>query len=265
MCDHLHRSRNRRRALFLSLRAALLLIALSSSVTQGAGNWQYGEFRDDVTGETVETASVKSVNSVTFAFPYDGAQRAELTFYKRGNQLTSAVFAIAKGQFICRPGDCSVMVRYDEAEPRLVWATEPTDGSTNYLRLKLDADHLQAMRSAKAMRIFATFYQEGTHTFTFPVSGLEWLPPISRKVEETLIANGYISRIEPAGPHPRVFVRSVFHANGRDEQARLLHELWQEQNANGEPTRDFVLVDDQTGAVIGNYDAATRHLRYTRQ
>lgn len=136
--------------------------------------WNYQDYTDDLTGKPVKSAWIKSINEVNFSFPYQGAQRAQLTLRKHPKHGTDTILQIEKGQFVCGVSDCMVSVRFDDGPVQQFGVVEAADHSSNVLFFSNYSRFLQAVRKAKRVYIAAVVYQEGNPTFEFNVEGLEW-------------------------------------------------------------------------------------------
>jgi len=136
--------------------------------------WNYRDYTDELTGKKVQAALVKSVNEVNFEFPYQGAQRAQLTLRKHPKHGNDAILQIEKGQFVCGVGDCAVSVRFDDGPVQRFGVVESADHSSNVLFFSNYSRFVQRTLKAKRVYIAAIVYQEGNPTFEFNVEGLDW-------------------------------------------------------------------------------------------
>lgn len=136
--------------------------------------WNYEDSTDDLTGKKVRAAWVNSLNEVNFDFPYQGAQRAQLTLRKHPKYGNDAILQIEKGQFVCGVGDCMVSVRFDDGPVQQYGVVEAADHSSNVLFFSNYSRFVQRAVKAKRLYIAAVVYQEGSPTFEFNVEGLDW-------------------------------------------------------------------------------------------
>ena len=147
-------------------------------VTEDENNtgWTYSETVDEMTDKTCYMASVVSENSAEFGFPYDGG--SFLTFVIRDSpQYGKDMFiAISKGQFNCSFNGEDIKIRFDSNEAFTVHCNGPSDMSQDYIFLnQRDFNKiLKLLKESKTMKINVEFFNEGAHTFTFNVEGLEW-------------------------------------------------------------------------------------------
>ena len=136
--------------------------------------WNYQDYNDELTGKRVQTAFLKSVNQVTFDFPYQGAQRGTLALRKHPKHGNDAYLQIEKGQFVCGIEDCMVSVRFDDGPVQQFGVVGPADQSTEILFFSNYSRFVQRLQKAKRVYISAVVYQEGSPTFEFNVEGLDW-------------------------------------------------------------------------------------------
>jgi hypothetical protein len=136
-----------------------------------ARKWTYGSYTDEMTGRPRKYATLASENTVEFAFPYGGKQRATLTVRTRPQGGGSVFMRLERGQIICHAYDCRVRVRFDEGAPIPWSANPPSDHSSEGVFLGSYTDFLGRMRRAKTVRIEVRVYQEGTRVFEFSVEG----------------------------------------------------------------------------------------------
>jgi len=136
--------------------------------------WNYRNYTDDLTGKQVTAAWLNSVNEVNFDFPYQGAQRAQLTLRKHPKYGNDVILQIEKGQFVCGISDCTVSVRFDNGPVQQFGVVEPEDHSSEVLFFSNYSRMVQQLLKAKRLYVAAVVYQEGSPTFEFNVEGLEW-------------------------------------------------------------------------------------------
>lgn len=136
--------------------------------------WNYQDYQDELTGKKILTAWVKSENTVTFGFPYQGEQRGRLEFRKHPKYGKDVLLQIERGQFVCGIDQCTVAVRFDDGAVQQFSAGTPDDNSTETLFIRNYSRFVSQAAKAKRVVISATVYQEGDRAFTFNVSGLDW-------------------------------------------------------------------------------------------
>lgn len=136
--------------------------------------WKYHNKKDEMTGVTTRYATLKSTQSLNFAFPYGGTNHPEITLRTTASGGYEVLLEVAKGQFICHYKDCTVMVRFDDGKQVSFSAEQPSDHSSTALFLNPASKFIKGIRAAKITKIEATFYQEGNSVLKFDSSGLNW-------------------------------------------------------------------------------------------
>lgn len=136
--------------------------------------WCYDETIDEMTDKTAYRAYVVSENSVDFDMPYDGGSKLTFTLRDTPQYEKDAYIRISPGQFNVSYNGTKIKVRFDDNPAMTINCNEASDNSMDVLFLKDYDKILKALKEAKTMKISAEFFTEGTRTFTFDVSGLEW-------------------------------------------------------------------------------------------
>jgi hypothetical protein len=153
--------------------------ALMLSATASALTWEYEQQTDKMDGSLTKFAKVVSDNSMALASPYSGENRARLVIRQRKSDGLNVIFVIQKGQLICGYGSsCSVMVRFDDAQPARFGASKPSDGSSNSLFINSERRFVDLAKKAKQIKVAATVYQAGTQVLEFSMpTPLTWEAP----------------------------------------------------------------------------------------
>lgn len=139
-----------------------------------AAKWTYQAGADEMTGRATRAAMIRSENSVNFAFPYHGEQRASLIVRTHPSYGRDVIFRIEQGQLLCRRIDrCQVRVKFDEGQPQTWRASPPADHSTTVLFLQAYDRFVQQLRRSEVVRIQPEVYQEGSPVFEFHVEGYD--------------------------------------------------------------------------------------------
>lgn len=119
-------------------------------------------------------ASVRSSNTVSFGFPYSGAQRGTLTLRTHPRYGRDLIFNIERGQVLCRSyEDCTVLVRFDDKEAQRFSGVGAADNSTESVFLRNYSRFAGEMLKAERVRISVPIYQQGSPVFEFDVSGFD--------------------------------------------------------------------------------------------
>jgi hypothetical protein len=137
-------------------------------------HWRYTASEDDMTSGLVRLATINSLNEVTFEFPYQEPQRAQLQLRTHPRWGKNVILSVDHGQFLCHFDGCSVSIRYDGGRAWEYPASEPADHSSKALFINDYQDIVQSLKKASKVRIEARFYQEGLRVFEFEVQPLEW-------------------------------------------------------------------------------------------
>ncbi len=136
--------------------------------------WNYGQSQDPMSGAEGYGAAVLSSNTVSFDFPYSGAQHATMMLRSHPRHGKAIVLQIEQGQFLCRSyEDCIVLVRFDDQKPEKYSAVGPSDNSTETIFIRNYSRFVGNMLKAKRVRISAEIYQEGAPVFEFDVTGFD--------------------------------------------------------------------------------------------
>ncbi|MHC8376426.1 zinc ribbon domain-containing protein [Pseudomonas sp. MDT1-16] len=137
--------------------------------------WRYGTHNDEMTQKEVLTAEVDSINTLSFGFPYSGAQRATLELRKHPRWGSDVILQVERGQFLCNSYDgCSVSVRFGGGKPQRFSASEPSDNSTTYLFISDYRKFMSQLRKVDEVVIEASFYQSGNQALKFSTADLDW-------------------------------------------------------------------------------------------
>lgn len=135
--------------------------------------WQYDVSEDPMSGAKRYTATVRSTNTVSFGFPYSGAQRGTLTLRAKGKGK-DVLFYIEQGQILCPSYQgCSAQVRFDEEKPVRFSANGPADHSSETIFLSDEGRFISKLKKSKRVRLAVEIYQNGAPAFEFDVSGFD--------------------------------------------------------------------------------------------
>lgn len=136
--------------------------------------WQYEQSEDKMRNAVSRFASLESNNQVDFDFPYNGGSSAEIVLQNSPRYGKAIRLQVNKGQFLCHYDGCTINVKFDDHPVQTFPAGEPSDGSSNFVFIRNDAQFLRTLRKAKTVTIEAQFYREGIQQFQFSPTGLEW-------------------------------------------------------------------------------------------
>lgn len=137
--------------------------------------WEYNESADEMSEKTTFFATLTSDNEVNFDFPYDGGSSLSITVRQDPKYGKDVYFRISKGQF-SNSYNGSVSVKFDNGSIEKYNCSGSSDADTGILFLNGNvSSFIKKLKTAKQIKVQASFFQEGDRTFTFttPV-GLEW-------------------------------------------------------------------------------------------
>jgi hypothetical protein len=154
--------------------AALAMILSGPAAQADSPRWTYTSASDAMTSRPIRLAATLSIDALQFRPPYDGLQHATLAVRYHPREGTNVVLAIERGQFVCGPSGCRLLVRFDDAPAVSFVALEPTDGSSTRLFIQPVGQFLKSLRASHRVIIEATFFQEGSRAIEFATQGLEW-------------------------------------------------------------------------------------------
>jgi hypothetical protein len=136
--------------------------------------WSYSHNEDPMGKGTVHQADVTSSNTVDFSFPYSGEQHGTLTLRTHPRFGRDVIFAIRKGQILCRSyEDCQVLVRFDDEPPVNYAGRGPSDNSTEMVFILSYDKFVSRLMKAKRVRIAPSIYHQGSPIFEFNVEGFD--------------------------------------------------------------------------------------------
>lgn len=136
--------------------------------------WTYRTVADPMTSGSGVMASIESDNTVSFSFPYQGAQRATLALREHPRHGNAVIFRIERGQIQCSSySGCSVLVRFDESKAETWEGSGSADKNSTIVFLPNYGNFLRRLNSAKTVRIQVGVYHQGSPAFSFSVAGFD--------------------------------------------------------------------------------------------
>ncbi|WP_412062372.1 hypothetical protein [Rubrivirga sp. IMCC45206] len=139
-----------------------------------ARKWSYSTSEDAMTGEVTRTATIRSENTVSFGFPYEGSQHGTLMIRDHPTYGRDVIVKIERGQILCRSyEDCTIRIRFDDGSPQSWRAVGPADNSTETIFLRNQARFRQRLASSGMVRVQIPVYQQGEPFFEFLVGGYD--------------------------------------------------------------------------------------------
>jgi len=135
--------------------------------------WTYKEEIDRMGRGNNKYAWIYSSTFLSFGFPYEGLQRAELTI-RRVNGRNEVYIKIEEGQFQTDIYGTELTVRFDDGKPQHYSAVGSSDNDPTVLFINSYERFITNLKKARRLLIEATFYQEGNYIMEFDVENLEW-------------------------------------------------------------------------------------------
>jgi len=138
------------------------------------GDWQYSTNEDMATGKKSSSATLQSENTLSFGFPYEGSQFAQLTLRRHPRHGFDAFISINEGQILCNDyTNPYILVRFDNGEIQQFECGGTADNSSTYSFIR-NADLFERLlKRASVAYITLTFYQEGSQSLKFKVKGYD--------------------------------------------------------------------------------------------
>jgi hypothetical protein len=135
--------------------------------------WTYIDHTDPMTDAKLRGAVIESENTVEFAFPYHGVQRASLTLRWHPQIGNAAIISLREGQINCsRHTGCELLVRFDDAKAGK-WRAHRDDDKSNFVFIN-NSRFFERVRSAKVVRVELPVHREGSPIFEFHVGGFDY-------------------------------------------------------------------------------------------
>jgi hypothetical protein len=150
-------------------RAGVSATSLAAKEAAAAKGWDYYSRPDEMTSKVTKFAELKSVNSLSLDPPYSGSNYGRLVVRKKTGKAEELFLRFEQGQSMCRSysSDCSVSVRFDNAQPVNFAGQTPSDGSTETVFLMPVSKFLGLAKKAKKIKVALEIYHAGTQVFEF--------------------------------------------------------------------------------------------------
>lgn len=157
---------------FLVLAAVVMATAAGSA----AADWRLEESQDKMTGKPNKTASVRSSDSLSLGFPYQGSNHGLLIVRRHPQFGLDVILSIEKGQILCSSyRGCKVLAKFDAAAPITFEGAESADNDSTVVFIKNAGRFIDQARKAKSITLQIGLYQNGMQTLTFDTpGGLIW-------------------------------------------------------------------------------------------
>ena len=124
----------------------------------------------------VSIAEIRSENTISLNFPYQGDQHGMLALREHPKFGRDVYIKIEKGQLLDSDYNSKVVVRFDDEKPISFPSVRPADLSTETLFLRGSAFPVfrAKLPKAKIVKIEFPVYQAGNQILTFDVEGFDW-------------------------------------------------------------------------------------------
>ena len=138
--------------------------------------WRYQTHTDTLSGKDYKVATLRSDNSMSLRFPYQGINYGHLVVRQHPQYGFDVYFKIDKGQILCRSySGCVHRIRFDEGEVENFTASGPADNSSTAIFSRYPKWALEKLKTANKIIVRVTMHNEGDQTLVFTVDDpLKW-------------------------------------------------------------------------------------------
>ena len=141
--------------------------AIDAPVPPDLQQWTRVTRVDQVSGQEMVIYSLRSRNSLSLSFPYQGRNFGHLSVRQHPRFGTNAYVTVEKGQIVCSYPTCAVDLRFDDGPVQSWQMSEPTDRSSTLLFFEDSERFIAAARQATQIFVELTFFQDGARTMRF--------------------------------------------------------------------------------------------------
>lgn len=158
----------------------LICAAILVSSNVHAGDSRSTTNIDEMTGKIAYYVTTPSKNEIYLKPPY-GNVSGKLFIRKHPRYGVDVLMEVERGQIPCpNYSPCSVLVRFDEKEPKKFEASNPSDGSRNAIFIRNPSLFVNEAKKASSIKIQATFYQNGSQILEFNIEGADYTTVINK-------------------------------------------------------------------------------------
>jgi len=136
-------------------------------------SWQYSETKDEMTEKVTSTAYIESRDVASLKFPYEGGTTMRLWIRKKDG-VQDAYIVTTNGQIHDDFDNKTLSIRFDDDKPIDYTVLESADANPEYRFIASANKFIDRLKTAKKVKIQVQFYNNGSHTYSFDVSGLKW-------------------------------------------------------------------------------------------
>ena len=138
------------------------------------GDWEYSTYGDAATGKAAKQASLTSLNTVNWDFPYSGTQNGYFFIRNHPRYGVDAFVKVQKGQLLCDSySNTTVLVRFDNGPAKSYGCSGAADHSSDVVFINNVSGLESGIKGALKMFITVNVYHEGQQTFEFKVRGYD--------------------------------------------------------------------------------------------
>lgn len=138
--------------------------------------WHTYDKKDEMSGNVIKFASLKSINYINQRFPYEGDTYMEMTI--RRGKTTDVYFVIDRGQIQCSEynGTDRISIKFDDEQPITFRTSEAQSGSSDIIFLSGNTKRfIEKCKKSKQIKVQIPIYEYGQAVFEFQITNpLEW-------------------------------------------------------------------------------------------
>ncbi len=149
----------------MKIKLFVVLLVCATPALVMAGSWEISGSTNQMTDEKIETATLRSDNSLRLNFPYQGRNFGRISVTRVGDKSLVMV-GIERGQILCLQG-CSFTARFDDSVPVHFEARPASDMSTDYVVVERSDQFVEWLQGAKKIIIRLDLFQAGSPLLVF--------------------------------------------------------------------------------------------------
>ncbi len=154
----------------------LYFLALYSCLAipfEATAAWEYESFKMGIDEEIAKAAGVRSINSLSLDFPYQGETFGHLVLRTHPESGFNLMIILDRGQILCGIDSCEMRIKFDN-EPSYSAELSPSDSYDNHLLFASQPEALEEkILRSKLMKIELKLFQSAAKILEFDVSGLD--------------------------------------------------------------------------------------------
>ena len=133
--------------------------------------WHTYDKKDEMSGNVIKFASLKSINYINQRFPYEGDTYMEMTI--RRGKTTDVYFVIDRGQIQCSEynGTDRINIKFDDEQPITFRTSEAQSGSSDIIFLSGNTKRfIEKCKKSKQIKVQIPIYEYGQAVFEFQIT-----------------------------------------------------------------------------------------------